>query len=156
VIVTNKNTDRFMVYEPNRTVLPHSHPVNELEAMHTEYINNNTPPAYLIYDGYHYNPIMYEHTKQLDDDPLMPEWIEYTTTTSKKRVRDITVIEESEEDSSDAEANEGTHQRHKRTKTEQKTEDIHYKKADETTKIGRRQRYKITTETNTGDDTTNQ
>ena len=160
IIVTNKSRDTFRVYTPNRSEMPLDHRIGELETMHHTLTANNNAPAYLVYDGNHYNPLMYAHRKQLDEEPDMPEWVDdtRTTATKPKRKRRTSVIDDSEEDSTDTEANDGTHQRQKRTKTEQKTEDIKYKKrnAEETTGIIRRQRHRITTEDTTRDNTTNQ
>ena len=60
IILTNKNHSIYtMMYQPDRNPLPTIHDARQLQRLHDTFMLRASKHVYLMYDGYHYNPIRY-------------------------------------------------------------------------------------------------
>ena len=96
--------------------------------------------AYLMYDGYHYNPIRYANETPHDKNITMPIWAADPPTQKRKRKRIIISIDESDsnsdsnnEDRNNDEEKHIPRHRQKKIKSEQKTGRLQCKKRKKTT-----------------------
>ena len=140
IILTNKNRNTYTMYQPDRNSLPTIHDARQLQRLHDSFILRGTEHAYLIYDGYHYNPIRYTNETPRDKNITMPIWVADPPTQKGKRRHIIISIDDSDNDSDsnneDRNYDEGKHitrHRQKKIKLEQKTERLQCKKRKKTT-----------------------
>ena len=87
------------MYQPDRNSLPTIHDARQLQRLHDNFILRGIEHAYLMYDGYHYNPIRYANETPHDKNITMPIWAADPPTQKRKRKRIIISIDESDSNS---------------------------------------------------------
>ena len=140
IILTNKNHSTYTMYQPDRNSLPTIHDARQLQRLHDNFILRGIEHAYLIYDGYHYNPIRYTNETPRNKNITMPIWVADPPTQKGKRKHITISLDDSDNDSDsnneDRNYDEGKHitrHRQKKIKLEQKTERLQCKKRKKTT-----------------------
>ena len=76
IVVTNKVGDFYTVYNPNVHEIPTMKQTDTLQEMHDQLKQEGQEPAYLIYNGVHYNPIIHGRQGELVMREAMPEWVD--------------------------------------------------------------------------------
>jgi hypothetical protein len=84
IVVTNKVGNSYMIYNPNVHDIPTMRQTDTLQEMHDQLKQEGREPAYLMYNGVHYNPIVHERQGELVLGEDMPEWIASPTTKAEK------------------------------------------------------------------------
>ena len=128
------------MYQPDRNSLPAIHDARQLQRLHDNFILRGIEHAYLMYDGYHYNPIRYTNETPHDKNITMPIWVANPPTQKGKRKHITISLDDSDNDSDsnneDCKYDEGKHitrHRQKKIKSEQKTGRLQCKKRKKTT-----------------------
>ena len=86
IIVTHKTSNTYTIYTPDVHTMPEIQPVSTLSRTHRQITCARSEPVYLIYDGYHYNPIMHARSVPIRPVHDMPQWT--PPPPSRKRARD--------------------------------------------------------------------
>jgi hypothetical protein len=85
IIVTGKVQDQFTVYGPDLHTLPEMRLTSTHPRLHTKLIQEDKMLVYLMYNGVHYNPIIYDSTPPLSLSENMPEWDPPPSSQEEKR-----------------------------------------------------------------------
>ena len=86
IIVTHKTLNTYTIHTPDVHTMPEMKPVSTLSSTHRQITCIHSEPVYLIYDGYHYNPVIHARSVPIRPVHDMPQWT--PPPPSQKRARD--------------------------------------------------------------------
>jgi hypothetical protein len=122
IVVMHKVQGQITVYTSDPHALPEMKPACGLGVLHTKLKQEGNTPMYLMYNGVHYNPVVYDtmQLKPLSDH--MPEW-ETPPSPKRKRKCQSELANANDDQKSNKNNEQATEPDSKRTKTMDTTEE---------------------------------
>ncbi len=92
IIVTHETLNTYTIYKSDVHTMPEKKRVSTLRSTHLQITRDYSEPVYLIYNGYHYNPIIHARSTQIipigdiaSVDPPHPHGREQKTDQEQRR-----------------------------------------------------------------------
>ena len=74
IIVTHETLNTYTIYKSDVHTMPEKKRVSTLRSTHLQITRDYSEPVYLIYNGYHYNPIIHARSTKIIPICDMPQW----------------------------------------------------------------------------------
>ena len=87
IIVTHETLNTYTIYKSDVHTMPEKKRVSTLRSTHLQITRDYSEPVYLIYNGYHYNPIIHARSTQIKPICDMPQWTPPPNPPPRKRTK---------------------------------------------------------------------
>ena len=88
IIVTHETLNTYTIYKSDVHTMPEKKQVSTLRSTHLQITRDYSEPVYLIYNGYHYNPIIHARSTKIIPICDMPQWTPPPPPPPRKRIKD--------------------------------------------------------------------